>query len=69
MTYEEIKKLAGHRQVPAWAIKLVGEAIAAEREACAKIIEESYLTTKPGEGIPEDWLLVLADVIRARGQE
>jgi hypothetical protein len=50
-------------------IKFAELVAAAEREACAKIIEESYATTKPNEGIPEDWLLVLADVIRARGQK
>ena len=38
--------------------------VAHERERCAHIIDESYATTKPGEGIPEDWLLTLSDVIR-----
>jgi hypothetical protein len=39
-----------------------------EREACAKIIYDSYETTTEGEGIPEDWLLTLAELIEARGQ-
>jgi len=40
----------------------------AEREACAKIIDDSWETTKAGEGIPEDWLLTLSELIRARGE-
>ena len=39
-----------------------------EREACAKIIDDSYETTTPNEGIPEDWLLTLSEAIRARGE-
>ena len=62
--------------------KLVAEK---EREECAKIIDDSYTTTKAGEGISEDWLLTLSELggcvfcgftpklarqaIRARGQE
>ncbi len=42
---------------------------AKEREACAKIIDDSYETTTPSQGIPEDWLLTLSEAIRARGQE
>lgn len=37
MTSKEIEELAGHRQVPAWVIKLVNDAIAIEREACANV--------------------------------
>ena len=40
MTSQEIEELAGHRQVPAWVVKLVADAVAAEREACAKLVEE-----------------------------
>jgi hypothetical protein len=40
MTKEEIIKLAGHRQVPAWVMKLVGDAVAKEREECVKIVME-----------------------------
>jgi len=46
--------------------KLIAEK---EREECAKIIDDSYTTTKAGEGISEDWLLTLSELIRARGQE
>jgi len=35
MTQQEIEELARHRKVPSWVIKLVADAIAAEREACA----------------------------------
>lgn len=34
MTNKEIEELAGHRQVPAWVVKLVADAVAIEREAC-----------------------------------
>ena len=47
---------------------LTEQAVEAEREACAKIIDDSYETTTPCQGIPEDWLLTLSEAIRARGQ-
>jgi len=59
MTNAEIIDLAGHREVPAWVMKLVGDAIAKEREECAKIAEE------PWQGSPKG----IAEQIRARGQE
>ena len=46
----------------------IRRAVEAEREACAKIIDDSYETTTPGEGIPEDWLLTLSEAIRARSE-
>ena len=42
MTSKEIEELAGHRPVSAWVFKLVGDAIAIEREACAKVCEEAH---------------------------
>ena len=39
MTHQEIKALAGHRAVSPWIMKLVGDAIDIEREACAKDAE------------------------------
>ena len=57
MTSKEIEELAGHRQVPAWVVKLVADAVAIEREACAKLVEEW--------GDPMGASLQ----IRARGQE
>jgi hypothetical protein len=32
MTAKEIEELAGHRQVPAWVVKLVGDAVAAQKK-------------------------------------
>lgn len=40
MTEQEIQELARHRKVPSWVIKLVADAVAAEREACAKLCDE-----------------------------
>ena len=37
MTSKEIEELAGHRPVSAWIVKLVNDAIAIEREACANV--------------------------------
>ena len=39
MTEQEIQELARHRKVPSWVIKLVADAVAAEREACAAACE------------------------------
>ena len=36
MTEQNIEQLARHRKVPSWVLKLVADAIAHEREACAK---------------------------------
>jgi hypothetical protein len=46
MTYEEIEKLAGHRQVPAWVVKLVGDAIAVERERIAKQFDSGVVNVR-----------------------
>ena len=43
MTLQEIQDLAGHRDVPPWVVKLVGDAVAKEREACAKIADEWFI--------------------------
>ena len=40
MTHQEIKDLAGHRAVSPWIMKLVNDAVAKERETCAKIADE-----------------------------
>ena len=32
MTLKEIEELAGHRQVPAWVVKLVADAVAAQKK-------------------------------------
>lgn len=60
MTSKEIEELAGHRQVPAWVVKLVNDAVAIEREACAEVAENWRCN-----GMPRT---ILAEQIRARGQ-
>jgi hypothetical protein len=60
MTLKEIEELAGHRQVPAWVVKLVSDAVAIEREACADVAENWRCN-----GMPRT---ILAEQIRARGQ-
>lgn len=64
MTLQEIQDLSGHRDVPPWVVKLVGDAVAKEREACAKVCDE--LSDKhTWEGCYAD---ECAHAIRARGQ-
>ena len=62
MNYKEIEELAGHRPVSAWVVKLVGDAVAIEREACAKVAEDY------GDSLGETGK-EYGDAIRARGQE
>jgi hypothetical protein len=62
MTIQEIEELAGHRQVPSWVVKLVGDAVAAEREACAVICDRGDPMFKPALTQFD-----CADLIRARG--
>jgi hypothetical protein len=70
MTYEEIEELAGHRHVPAWVVKLVGDAVAIEREACAKVAEERLIDKAncTAEQMYEMQKKSIAEDIRARGQ-
>jgi hypothetical protein len=37
MTRDDIIRMAGHREVPAWVLKLVMDCVEVEREACAKV--------------------------------
>jgi hypothetical protein len=39
MNLQQIQDLAGHRDVPAWVIKLVQDAVSEEREACARVVD------------------------------
>jgi len=59
MTQDEIKELAGHREVSPWIIKLVGDAVAKEREACAKVCDKFNWGQAPK---------MIQDAIRARGE-
>ena len=53
-------------EIMAFAIDASRQAVMMEREACAKIVDESYATTTPNEPIPADWLLTVAEQIRNR---
>jgi hypothetical protein len=69
MTHEEqIAKLTEmleiQQKLHETAIDMLKPAIEAEREACAKLIEE-YETDND---IAATWLNIIADAIRARGQ-
>jgi hypothetical protein len=69
MTKEEIIELAGHRQVPAWVMKLVSDAIARELEACAKLCETLWNTPDNGMATEEKcYGDQCAEAIRARGE-
>jgi hypothetical protein len=64
MTHQEIKELAGHRAVSPWVMKLVGDAVAKEREECAMLClwhNNTMLSQTPT-------LFHMAELIRARGQ-
>ena len=64
MTSKEIEELAGHRPVSAWVVKLVGDAIAIEREACANVcLDLSAWHSKLAIAAFES----AADAIKARG--
>ena len=80
MTKEETNEMAiqagfptdynGNNLLHAKEIEIFAKMVAQkEREECAKIIDDSYTTTKAGEGISEDWLLTLSELIRARRQD
>ena len=72
MTHQEIKELAGHRAVSPWVMKLVNDAVAKEREACAKLLETTDLGGLKDNPAMQSWvaeiLLAYAKAIRARGQ-
>jgi hypothetical protein len=62
MTRDDIIRMAGHREVPAWVMKLVMDCIEAEREACAVTLE-----TEGGAWNGESF--EIAGAIRARGMK
>ena len=71
MTEQEIQELARHRKVPSWVIKLVADAVAVEREECAKVAENRWLNKAncTAEEMYELQKQSIATAIRARGQE
>lgn len=69
MTQDEIQDLAGHRDVPPWVVKLVGDAIAKEREKDLFLLQtnaEAYASE--GKQATANLLFAMANIIRARGQ-
>jgi hypothetical protein len=67
VTHQEIKELAGHRAVSPWVMKLVGDAIAKERDACANICYELMCKENPYERW--EGMKMCMDKIKARGNK
>lgn len=70
MNADEITDLAGHRNVPPWVVKLVQDAVEAERKACIDICKKDaqeygdyYQLAARGA------CMALAQAIAKRGQE
>ena len=63
MTEQNIERLARHRKVPSWVLKLVADAISHEREACAKVCDEQA----QGKAEWKQGAIACAAGIRARG--
>lgn len=64
MTLQEIEILAGHRNLSPWVIKLVGDAVAAEREAFLAFLMELHEKANGSH----NYFHVAANQYRARGQ-
>lgn len=63
MTLQEIQELAGHRDVPPWVVKLVGDAVKKEREDCKKLC-----AWKTGNQFVDEAIAVCYRSIDLRGQ-
>jgi hypothetical protein len=61
MTRDDIIRMAGHREVPPWALKLVMDCVEAEREACCSIVY--------GQCESDNVAQRTVDAIRARGKK
>jgi hypothetical protein len=66
MTHQEIKELAGHRAVSPWVMKLVGDAVAKERELLNTVFWafQEWKEDHMSDGI----YIQTVEAIRARGQ-
>lgn len=64
MIPKEITTLAGHRLVPSWVMKLALDVAAAEREACAKLMDDMAAQDKV-----TNYYKVAANAIRARSNQ
>jgi len=67
MKLKEIEELAGHRNLSPWIVKLMGDAVAKEREACAKVFDD--LAEKATSVKDLVYLSQTAAAIRARGEQ
>jgi len=65
MNRDDIIKLAAHREVQPWVMKLVMDCVEAEREACAQVCEET--TAKWTQHVYNGACIDCAIAIRARG--
>lgn len=70
MTQDDITRLAGHRLVSPWVMKLACDVANEEREKCAKIAEAELYNTTALTSMPQQssaaWNILQA--IRARGE-
>jgi hypothetical protein len=64
---DDIIRMAGHREVPPWVMKLVMDCVEAEREACARACEET--TVHWTHQVYNDACMDCAAAIRARGKQ
>ncbi|NBO27462.1 MAG: hypothetical protein EBU96_11880 [Actinobacteria bacterium] len=83
MTREDIIRMAGHRDVPPWVMKLVMDCVEAEREECAKAwrttmnrddiirmaVECQLVTTTNRDGIYMKALERFAELVAAAERE
>jgi len=66
MTREDIIRMAGHRDVTPWVMKLVMDCVEAEREECAKMCARYIDSTNDSVALTA---LNIHDTIRAKGEQ
>jgi len=72
LSRQDIIRMAGHREVPPWVMKLVMDCVNAEREACAEILANtdlSGLRDHPLQNWVAGLLFEFIKAIRARGDK
>ena len=72
MNRDDIIRMAGHREVPPWVLKLVMDCVEAEREACAQILANtdlSGLRDHPLQNWVAGLLFEFIKAIRARNEQ
>ena len=55
MTSKEIEELAGHRQVPAWVVKLVSDAVAAQKKEWVGLTDDEIKNSMQGHNTQVDF--------------